>query len=304
MAMHGELTGLPYMQGANTMVGDSHDPLSALNDLVRQMQYGSLAKENLRLAHENRLLRAMEENRRLLQENMILRMQQNRIPPGLSSHGSVQCQVPQWKGRHGVQLDSMTAVSMPAALLTRQNSVSTTAGPSQNASTESSRAPSDDGQEGSTDANQTLNTPSRGRTSVMMRNLPNNFNRKMLLDLLTAEGYQGKFDFAYLPIDFQSGSGLGYAFVNLVTPEIAEDFTERFSGFDCWSMVSEKTCHVTWSDSLQGLSSHVERYRNSPVMHESVPDDHKPLLFHGVQRVPFPAPTKRIRAPRRWHRRK
>jgi len=138
---------------------------------------------------------------------------------------------------------------------------------------------------------------------MMMRNLPNNYTQKMLLDLLRAEGYEGKFDFVYLPVDFQSGSGLGYAFINLVTTEVAQDFRQHFTGFDQWTMASDKVCVVTWSEHLQGLSAHVERYRNSPVMHDSIPEDHKPLLFHGFESVPFPAPTKKIRAPRRWHRR-
>lgn len=137
----------------------------------------------------------------------------------------------------------------------------------------------------------------------MMRNLPNNFTRQKLLDLLEAEGFAGSYDFVYLPIDFQSNAGLGYAFLNFALPEVADQFRQYFSGFRGWAMCSEKVCEVTWSDSVQGLHNHMERYRNSPVMHESVPDELRPLLFRGLERVPFPAPTKKIRAPRRWNRR-
>jgi hypothetical protein len=68
-------------------------------------------------------------------------------------------------------------------------------------------------------------------------------------------------------------------------------------------MQSEKVAAVTWSDAMQGLDEHVERYRDCPVMHESIPDEFKPLLFKDGVRVPFPKPTKKIQAPRPWSRR-
>lgn len=140
-------------------------------------------------------------------------------------------------------------------------------------------------------------------TSAMMRNLPNDYTRTMLLDLLRTEGFEGTFDFVYLPHDFRSCSGLGYAFVNFNNLESAKQFREDFTGFNRWAVASDKVCEVTWS-SLQGLEAHIERYRNSPVMHESIPEEQKPALFEGVDAVPFPPPTKKIRLPRHWHRRR
>jgi len=126
----------------------------------------------------------------------------------------------------------------------------------------------------------------------------------MLLELLESEGFGGYFDFVYLPIDFQSNSGLGYAFLNFISTAVAARFCEHFTGFTGWSTGSDKVCKVTWSDALQGLDLHIERYRNSPVMHESVPQDQRPMLFRGAVQIPFPPPTRTIRAPRRWHRRR
>lgn len=140
-------------------------------------------------------------------------------------------------------------------------------------------------------------------SSVMMRNLPNDYTRSMLLELLKSEGFAEKYDFVYLPIDFRSNCGLGYAFINFLSLEIAEEFREHFGGFNRWSVKSDKTCNVTWS-SLQGLDAHIERFRNSPVMHESVPEDQKPILFEGSEQIKFPEPTKKIREPRHWHRRR
>jgi len=58
-------------------------------------------------------------------------------------------------------------------------------------------------------------------------------------------------------------------------------------------------CSVSWSQPLRGLEAHVDRYRNSPLMHALVPDTYRPLLFRDGQRIAFPPPTKKIKAPRK-----
>jgi len=136
------------------------------------------------------------------------------------------------------------------------------------------------------------------RTTVMMRNLPNNYTRDALTDLIDSEGFAGRYNFLYFPIDFRTHAALGYAFLNLVTPEDAEVFRQRLDGFSRWLLPSSKICSVGWSHPHQGLDSHIARYRNSPLMHEAVPDGYRPALFQGGVRIPFPPPTKKIKPPR------
>jgi len=135
-------------------------------------------------------------------------------------------------------------------------------------------------------------------TTLMLRNIPNNYNREMVLELLDLEGFAKRYDFVYLPMDFHRMAGLGYAFVNLVDHQTAEEVKAHFSGYSSWRLASQKICEVSWGEPLQGLEAHIERYRNSPVMHEEVPDKYKPVLYRDGQRIEFPAPTKRIRPPR------
>lgn len=135
-------------------------------------------------------------------------------------------------------------------------------------------------------------------TTVMLRNLPNNYSRAMLLKLLDGEGFGGQYDFVYLPMDFKSHASLGYAFVNLLSPETAARLWEAFEGFNRWVVPSQKVCSVSWSRPYQGMTAHTERYRNSPVMHEDVPPEYKPMVFQDGKPVPFPPPTKKLRAPR------
>jgi len=144
------------------------------------------------------------------------------------------------------------------------------------------------------------NAHKRLLTTVLMKNIPNNMTRDMLLDLIRAEGFEGSYDFVYLPLDFKGMVGVGYSFINLINWQEAVRFQQHFTGFSRWSFNSDKVCEVIWSKSLQGRDAHVERYRNSPVMHESMADGCRPVLYKDGERIPFPKPTKRIRAPRQW----
>lgn len=138
-------------------------------------------------------------------------------------------------------------------------------------------------------------------TTVMLRNLPNDYTREMLLGLLDSQGFMKGYNFVYMPIDFHRKAGLGYAFVNMVLHEDAERVHEKLMGFDAWETPSAKVLDVCWSEPSQGLEAHIERYRNSPVMHPDVAEKFKPLLFEDGVLVEFPGPTKRIRPPRLKH---
>jgi hypothetical protein len=139
---------------------------------------------------------------------------------------------------------------------------------------------------------------SDGRTTVMLKNIPNNLTRDKLVDLVDRQGFKGCYDFLYLPVDFERQANLGYAFLNMISNHWANRFWMHFDGFSDWVLKSEKIGNVAWSKPLQGLQNHIDRYRNSPVMHKDVPEEAKPILLHLGEPVPFPEPNKRIRAPR------
>lgn len=136
------------------------------------------------------------------------------------------------------------------------------------------------------------------RTTVMLRNLPNNYNRDILLAMLEREGFAASYDLVYLPVDFRTHATLGYAFINLVTPDVVPRFWSTFDGYSNWMLPSRKECFVSWCGPHQGFEAHVDRYRSSPVMHWTVPDKYKPAVFKNGLRVDFPLPTKKPRAPR------
>jgi hypothetical protein len=140
--------------------------------------------------------------------------------------------------------------------------------------------------------------PTPEKTTVMLRNVPYNCSRDSVVKMMDEAGLCGLYNFIYLPIDFRSKSGFGYAFINMVSNAAAEKLFTQFNGFSDWPMRSQKVAEVTWSEPSQGLHIHIERYRNSPVMHDAVPDEFKPAVYENGIRVAFPVPTKAIRAPR------
>lgn len=136
------------------------------------------------------------------------------------------------------------------------------------------------------------------RTTVMLRNLPEGMTRSLLLATLDAEGFARQYDFVYLPIDFRLHKATGYAFINLCSADSAVQCFRHFNGFARWPVEDSTTSSVGWSDPHQGLQANIARYRNSPLMHELVPDEYRPALFSSGMRVMFPPPTKKIKPPR------
>jgi hypothetical protein len=56
------------------------------------------------------------------------------------------------------------------------------------------------------------------RTTLMIKNIPNKYTQKMLLQTMD-EQFRGGYDFFYLPIDFKNKCNVGYAFINLARLE-------------------------------------------------------------------------------------
>mmetsp|Transcript_73343 Transcript_73343/g.185198 ORF Transcript_73343/g.185198 Transcript_73343/m.185198 type:complete len:356 (+) Transcript_73343:69-1136(+) len=69
----------------------------------------------------------------------------------------------------------------------------------------------------------------KGTTTVMIRNIPASVTQKDLIHELTQGGYHDWFDFCYAPRqDFHSRQYSGFAFVNFVTTQAAEDFAQNW----------------------------------------------------------------------------
>jgi hypothetical protein len=138
------------------------------------------------------------------------------------------------------------------------------------------------------------------KTTVTVKNIPHNFTREMLTSLLDGAGFWARYNFLYLPADFRSMRSFGYAIINFVSHGDALCLGHVFHGYNGLldGTNSYKCLEIEWSASLQGLEMHVERYRDSPIMHKRVQDELKPMLFVRGHRVAFPRPTKALKMPR------
>ena len=77
------------------------------------------------------------------------------------------------------------------------------------------------------------------RTTIMIKNIPNKFDQRMLLSMI-AENYKNKYDFLYLPIDFQNKCNVGYAFLNFTHSLFVVPFYEEINGQKWTKYNSEK----------------------------------------------------------------
>merc|ERR1712187_588097 len=108
--------------------------------------------------------------------------------------------------------------------------------------------------------------------SAVMKNIPREYTREDLLELIDAQGFEGTYAFVYLPWVFRAGLNAGYAFISFTTRENFERFQEHFSGFTHWKVSSDRICHVSLNDKCATVDESIALYRNSPLMHESVED--------------------------------
>ncbi|KAK9825608.1 hypothetical protein WJX74_010139 [Apatococcus lobatus] len=113
------------------------------------------------------------------------------------------------------------------------------------------------------------------RTTLMIKNIPNKYNQKMLLTTID-ESFAGMFDFFYLPIDFKNKCNVGYAFINVVRPEFIIPITRRFDNKKWEKFNSEKVCHISYAR-IQGKQSLVTHFQNSSLLHED--KRCRPILF-------------------------
>lgn len=95
-------------------------------------------------------------------------------------------------------------------------------------------------------------------TTIMMRNIPNQYGARELLNELWRRGFGRCLDFFYLPIDFTTKKNKGYAFINLIDAESARQFR---ADFDKNLMTVYRSRPVEVSASVtQGFVANVEWY--------------------------------------------
>ncbi|KAK4740849.1 hypothetical protein SAY87_024437 [Trapa incisa] len=100
----------------------------------------------------------------------------------------------------------------------------------------------------------------RGKTTIMIRHIPNMLKRQDLIEILDEHCHevngsrtqlQSAYDFVYLPMDYARKANKGYAFVNFTTPEAAIRMWRIYNGLK-WAGLrrrdviyrSKKVCEI------------------------------------------------------------
>ncbi|KAD5317192.1 hypothetical protein R6Q59_032524 [Mikania micrantha] len=136
---------------------------------------------------------------------------------------------------------------------------------------------------------------SDSRTTVMIKNIPNKYSQKLLLNMLDSHcihcneqitgdggGSGGRdeplssYDFVYLPIDFVNKCNVGYGFVNMTSPEATMRLHKAFHHQNWEVFNSKKICEVSYAR-LQGLDALKEHFKNSRFPCEA--EDYMPVVF-------------------------
>jgi len=118
-------------------------------------------------------------------------------------------------------------------------------------------------------------------TTFMLRNIPNKYCQKELLEDLEYMGFAPakQIDFFYLPVDQETGANLGYAFVNLTSTESAELF-RSLNGAN-FSRYATRKVIVVGVATVQGLMENWIFYQRSSAMRNSDPS-RRPLFWPKV----------------------
>eukprot|EP00440_Ansanella_granifera_P002495 gb/GFBE01002713.1/.p1 GENE.gb/GFBE01002713.1/~~gb/GFBE01002713.1/.p1 ORF type:complete len:326 (+),score=58.00 gb/GFBE01002713.1/:1-978(+) len=120
-------------------------------------------------------------------------------------------------------------------------------------------------------------------TTMMLRNIPSKYTQSSLVNEIQNNGFEGTFDFFYLPMDIHNRSNVGYAFINFLSPQDAERFREAFSGHTFARFNSKKVSSVN-SAHLQGLLANLRHFENRAVTH-AANKQYRPMVFLNGRRV-------------------
>ena len=95
------------------------------------------------------------------------------------------------------------------------------------------------------------------RTTIMIKNIPNKFNRELLLEIID-QHFKGTYDMFVLPTDVNKYKNFGYSFINFTSSYYIPYFYFIFNKKKWAGTNSKKVCELTYSK-VQGkndLSNH------------------------------------------------
>jgi hypothetical protein len=102
-------------------------------------------------------------------------------------------------------------------------------------------------------------------TTIMIRNVPNRYSQRELINELKSLGFAGTFDFLYVPLDLGTMSNVGYAFVNFTDPAWAEKCMEVLQNHRFKRHRQAGKVAAVSAAHIQGLEANLKHYEKSAV---------------------------------------
>jgi hypothetical protein len=100
-------------------------------------------------------------------------------------------------------------------------------------------------------------------TTIMIRNIPNRYSQRKLINELKGLGFDGAFDFVYAPLDSKTLVNVGYAFVNFKSPQWALRCVEVFREHRFKQQRRDKKFAAVSIAHVQGLDENMRHYEKS-----------------------------------------
>ena len=101
------------------------------------------------------------------------------------------------------------------------------------------------------------------RTTIMIKNIPNKFNRDLLLTIIN-QNFKGTYDLFILPTDINKSKNFGYAFINFTSSYYIPYFYYMFNGKMWSSTNSKKICELIYSK-VQGKANILRHFPSTIV---------------------------------------
>jgi hypothetical protein len=89
--------------------------------------------------------------------------------------------------------------------------------------------------------------------TVMIRHIACSYTQEQVMSFLDEAGFNGKYNFVYLPSNPAKNANLGYAFVNFVSAEYVDKCKEKLDGRVFGTSCTQKKCSVALAH-MQGYS--------------------------------------------------
>ena len=101
------------------------------------------------------------------------------------------------------------------------------------------------------------------RTTLMIKNIPNKFNRDLLLSIID-QNFKKAYDLFILPTDANRYKNFGYSFINFTSSYYIPYFYFLFHRKKWSSTNSQKVCEITYSK-IQGRNNLLSHYPNKNI---------------------------------------